>query len=510
MKWLAVTILALASACNRPAPPPVDPPAPIELSIAVTTRGARPIAGAAVSCDSVTRTETDLGGLARLALPSGAVCDLVVQAEAYLEARDRFTVTEPTTHPVTLNRQPRPGRVRLEGRSFADDAGAWNPLGATLFWSLWGERHDADRLDRNLAYLSDHGVDFVRILAMVGTASWSDRVIDPHAPDYWSVVDRFFDRLAVHGMRAHVTVFADAQAMMPNASDRDAFLDRWVDVANARLGLIQVIEIANEHWQNGVTTSDVRTFAARAQARTPLPVALSAPQEHEAGTMYRGWTSAATMHYDRDTSRADGFWRPVRQPWGWPAEYFPDGGQPPAVMNSEPIGPKSSVAEDADPARLAASYLTTFVSGNASYTYHAGSGIRGGGQFDLDRGRQANLFDEDPAILATLERARALLPPGVASWTRHNAQWESMPWSGSAEAVERGDIIRAYAATSGDRLAAVIIGIRRTHRITARVPLALNLIDPQSSAVVATIDLQPGQSADVPAPASGAILALSR
>src|SRR5688572_23532721 len=97
----------------------------------------------------------------------------------------------PPTPPVSA----RTGPVRIEHRAFADDGGAWNALGASLFWALWGERHDPDRLDANLAYLAQHSVDYVRILGMVGSESWADRVIDPWAPDYFPVVDRLFDRL---------------------------------------------------------------------------------------------------------------------------------------------------------------------------------------------------------------------------------------------------------------------------------------------------------------------------
>src|SRR5512145_794541 len=82
------------------------------------------------------------------------------------------------------------GRVRADRGVLVDDRGPFLAIGASLFWALWGERHDPDRLDRNLAWLAQREFDYVRILAMVGSETWSDRVIDPGAKDYWAVVDR--------------------------------------------------------------------------------------------------------------------------------------------------------------------------------------------------------------------------------------------------------------------------------------------------------------------------------
>src|SRR5690606_753038 len=60
------------------------------------------------------------------------------------------------------------GRVGMDGHAFADEGGPFIALGVSLFWALWGERHDAARLDANLAHLAEHDVDYVRILGMVG------------------------------------------------------------------------------------------------------------------------------------------------------------------------------------------------------------------------------------------------------------------------------------------------------------------------------------------------------
>ena len=54
----------------------------------------------------------------------------------------------------------RSGRVRLEGRSLADDGGKFNALGASLFYGAWAYRHDRPRLERNLKTLSRSGFCF--------------------------------------------------------------------------------------------------------------------------------------------------------------------------------------------------------------------------------------------------------------------------------------------------------------------------------------------------------------
>jgi hypothetical protein len=156
------------------------------------------------------------------------------------------------------------GRVRLVNRSLADDRGPWLPLGASLFWALWAERHDPERLDRNLAWLAERGVDYVRVLGMVGSESWSDRRIDPRDAEYWATVDRLFERLGRHGLRAQVTIFADAQAMMPRRTDRRAFVEAWAARAEKHRPRLLLVEIANEYSQNGLEdVAELRALGRR-------------------------------------------------------------------------------------------------------------------------------------------------------------------------------------------------------------------------------------------------------
>src|SRR5436309_5783333 len=72
----------------------------------------------------------------------------------------------------------RAGVVRLEGRTFVDDGGAYLAVGASLFWALWGYQHDRQRLEKHLDYLSRHGVDYIRVFGVIGPR-WADRIVDP-------------------------------------------------------------------------------------------------------------------------------------------------------------------------------------------------------------------------------------------------------------------------------------------------------------------------------------------
>jgi hypothetical protein len=417
---------------------------------------------------------------------------------------------DPPAPPATVGRH---GPVRLEGHALADDDGPFPALGATLFWALWAEKHDPEKLERNLAYLAAHRVDYIRILTMVGNgAIWADRRIVPQDGDYWSVVDRLFTRLRRHGIRVHLTIFADAQVMMPNAGDRDAWVDRWMDEVNARIDQVAFIEMANEYWQNGFANDEagLRRLGDRARARTRALVALSAPPDDAVFSVYGGWPGPATMHYDRDVRRSDGFWRPVRQPYGCWNEYREreayTGPTPPTCINAEPIGPQSSVAEDADPTRLALAYVTSLVVGNGAYTYHTGAGIGGGGAGHVARGRFADLMDYDPAILAAMRVWRERLPGNVATGARTAAHLSDFPWNGSSQAVEAGLLVRAYGTQTSDTWTGVLLGVSGPHTITARRAFTIALLHPLTGDTIAGASLAAGQSWTVPASASGFVV----
>ena len=390
----------------------------------------------------------------------------------------------------------RQGGVRLDGRALADDGGPINALGTSLFWALWGERNDPDRLDANIEWLAGLGVDFVRVLGMVGSDSWSDRRIDPDALDYWAMVDRFLARLARHGMRAEVTIFADAQVMMPAPIARARFVEAWADRVNREPDRFILIEISNEHWQNGLDDiEELRELGRRFANRTDVLVALSSPVKGGACGVYAASAAdLATVHYPR-TAGNEG-WESVLEPWRWPAEYDdPCEGALPTAVNNEPSGPGASGRGESDPLRLVMAYVTTLVSQNAAYVVHAGAGVRGGGAADLAAGREANLFDV-PGLEAALEGMRAAndyLPAGLANWSRHSPGEASHPFVGFDSATARGSLAGAYAATSGDQFVVAVAGLRRAVTVSPRRSCAVEVHDPLTGTVTATIQRAAGE-----------------
>lgn len=401
----------------------------------------------------------------------------------------------------------RTGRVRTSVRAFADDGGAWNPVGASLFWALWGERNDPDRLDRNLAYIARRGFDFVRILGMVGSASWSDRVIGPFGPNYWPTVDALFARLARHGLRASVSVFGDAQVMMPGAADRRAFAIRWAEYGEAHADQVIYEEVANEHALNGLDLVETRTLGRLMRLVTDVPIALSAPSEEEVTTMYGGWPGIATLHYERRHDERG--WRNGRQPYGWQDEYRKkttphySGPLPDAAVNQEHVGPGASGVSEDDPLKLGLFMANTFICGNGAYVYHCGGGIRGGGWSDVEKGRKANVDEYDECV-GGIVACRELLPAGLANWHRTASHIGDFPFDFDFDGAYRsGTLSKFYMATNGPRQVGALLGIYADVPAKARVAGTWRFHDPRDGAVAVSKTLSVGESFTLPSALSG-------
>ena len=160
---------------------------------------------------------------------------------------------------------PREGPVRADGHAVADAKGAFNALGATLFWGAWGYKFDRPRLERNFGVLRTAGVDYVRVLGSVGGTSWEDRQTDPRWSDYDAIIagmtDLAYDR---YGLRVQWTLFGGAP-YTPAGPAREALVDRFAALARGREHKLFAFEIANEAWQNGFPGPEVpRSCAASA------------------------------------------------------------------------------------------------------------------------------------------------------------------------------------------------------------------------------------------------------
>lgn len=418
-------------------------------------------------------------------------------------------------HPVALRRTQsypvalRQGPVRADARAVADAGGPFNALGATLFWAAWGYKFDRPRLERNLDTLRAAGFDYIRVLGSVGGATWEDRQTDPRWPDYDAIIagvtDLAYDR---YGMRVQWTLIGGAP-FTETVSSRQDLVDRFAVMAKGREHKLFAFEIANEAWQNGFAGAggidDLRTLGQRLNAKTDVLVALSAPATNAACATYAGAAAdAMTIHIPRSFGN-EGPFRPLRRLWNFPASYDRQcqGQLPMLAFNNEPIGPESSVQADDSPSRIAAAYVMTFISGYASYVFHSGPGIRGGGAADRARKppRHANVgelpsFKPIAALLTDLKR---VLPPGMASWTRHAPNSPKAPLYG---------LDSLYVTTSGTEFVALAVNIKDRAVVAARVPMSVDVRRISATTDVKHVSVKPGES--IALDAADAVLLIGR
>ena len=390
------------------------------------------------------------------------------------------------------------GIVGGEGSVFADGRGAWLPVGATLFWAPWAYKFDRPKLERDLALLSRHGVDYIRVLGQVGVPGdpkdgWSDRLIDPGWADACGgrgakadcgtydevaagLIDLAFDK---YGIRVLWTVFGGA-AFTPTPESRRALVDRLLAMSRGREHKIMHFEVANEYYHNGFRgpegEAELRQLGRHMQEQTQVLVALSAPRGSDCAVMQRlyagGVGEVVTEHFPRATRGRDPVWEPIRNVWDL---QFCEG-LPRLRTSNEPIGPLSSVRAENDPRRLAMAAAVTYVSGVGGYVLHTGGGIRGGGRADRALGRPASIADVPgiDTILRGLKTAVRRLPADVPNWDRFDAAKDNP----TVVVTASDGIAAAYGARRGDRFVVTAIGAGGTLTLRARVPMDLEVVDP--------------------------------
>ena len=379
-------------------------------------------------------------------------------------------------------RAPLRGAVEVDGGLLVDEEGPFWAVGASYMSAVWFYKHDRARLEKNLAFLADGGIDYIRVLGEVGGAFWEGRETDPRWPDYDEVVagltDLAYDR---YGLRVEWTLFGWV-GFSPTPGDRAALVDRFAAMAARRPHKILHFEIANEYWQNGFGGDaglvELRELTHRLQERlraagVMLPVAPSAPAGNTCAewlTLYeRLGADLATIHFDRTTDDVEGRWRPVRMPW----TYRDCQGMPDVASNNEPIGPGSSGDDENDPLRLVSAAVVTFMARSPLYVLHSIAGIRG----DLD-------FDALPNVQETMAGFRALrrvLPRSLPAWTAHDHDAPQGPLElrspVSPGLGAREGAVAAFASVRDDQFLVVTIGLRERVVFRARRAMSIELLD---------------------------------
>ena len=412
---------------------------------------------------------------------------------------DGPTLTRKATG-IGIGIPPRSGLVTLDGATFRDARGPFLAVGCSLFWLAWGYKYDRQRLVDNLAFLAERGVHYVRALGVVGPGGWADRTIDPTWDDYLGVIDGATACAWDHGLRVQWSIFGGTERC-PTREHRTRIVHRFIDIGSRNPEAVIGFEIANEAWQNGFPGDEgmieVRKLARLLHDGVPQFVALTSPQPGEERIWYQG--SAAdllTIHLDRNITGTGGIWRPVRQAW---EVHFLDG-VPKAWTSNEPIGPQSSVNEDADPLRLVMAAITAWVCGAAGYVLHTGAGIRGGGIEDQQRGRAANLWEvaNIETTLQGLRLASQHLPADLPNWGKHNANTKFAAYPFDVDPLmDDTRILRAYAAIGGGRFVAVPMQVQRDTPFTARRPLHVQQFDPLTWTLIQDRQLGAGDTMTV-------------
>ena len=405
-----------------------------------------------------------------------------------------------------------PDSVRVQGNSLADDRGPFPALGASYFQALRRAKFDRVRLHSDLDFLASKNFDYVRVLSMVGWyEAWQGLEIAPVGftnrsgaavaawPDYWRQFREMIDIIHGHGMRAQVTIFADAQ-LMPNKTDRLNHMALLLQNLAGREHKVALLEVANEAWQNGFPGSqgvaDLREFTQYLAERTSIPVAITANDDvSEQGIIaLNAGTPAdiATVHFSRDLGTAEGGWLPVR-------DCYRAGilaGVPP-VSSNEPIGPGSSVSAENDPIKLVMAAAFAWAANLPMYVFHSNAGVFG-----------ATAFQNMPGI-GDYTHLREILPPDLASWVRNDGRESSAPFTAFANAQADAwwpevagattGVVRNTGATKAGEFVALPIGILNGGvTLQARRPMKFRVYHPITGAVVSNPTLNAGAQITLP------------
>src|SRR5262245_38518869 len=144
----------------------------------------------------------------------------------------------------------RRGIVRLADQVFIDDNGPFLGVGATLFWAGWGYQHDRARLEQNLDFLAKHGVDYIRVLGVVGPRGWPDRTVAARSLLEGDAIQGLTDLVYSKGMRVEWTIFGGLDTT-PTAGDREALVHRFASALDGRAHKVQHFEVVNEGYSTG-------------------------------------------------------------------------------------------------------------------------------------------------------------------------------------------------------------------------------------------------------------------
>jgi len=516
-RLLIVPAVLLITACVPPKPP--DPPQPplhqFQRTVGAMFTGLpTPVVKLSVDTGELTSCTFDKSQHTVCFLaddtPAPFGADLLMSFDGFDSIDFRFTLQDftpenahqelPEQH-MTRAVTARPGAPRASGRVYVDDAGAFNPVGASLFWGLWGWKNDQARTRQNLACLAGLAnapagcptikiADYVRVLASVQGRSWEDRETRADWPDYVAQLRSFITAAYnEYGLRTELTIYGGDDPNPQGVASK---------VAQALPGLehmIMHIEAANE-----LTLPDNDKVRQIVQTMKNAGMTLIAPYSPNGGefpavkdVVTATFATMGTSHPDRSlTCPDDCDWRQARKGWS-EGNFLPF----PTSLN-EPVGPQSSVAENWSPLQLAMMRATAIISGTGAFVYHTGPGIRGGGAEDVRKGRNANFWElpHFAEIGIAIKKLGDLLPGDVANWQAYNSGWAGNPLSHDGFWVDGQDhgVVRMYSASNGPSIVAVLLGVKNFTRVKAESAADYELFDGRTAKLIETKHLNQGQT----------------
>jgi len=346
----------------------------------------------------------------------------------------------------------RAGTVRTNGRAFKDNDGEWAPIGATLFLAGWSYHANRARLDRQIRWILGAGGSYARILA---SQDWQAPHNAPVHLGEWETTLEAIDYMWSKGLRTALTLFSRRSLV--------AHPIHWVtDMAESletRRDRIMWVEIANEssHPGNGWTDDEVKRLCDQFAAASPILTCSSAPHGEQSHTrlhtLYEGTNAdIATIHYPRKHDTAEGWWRPVRQPWH---TRFGSSDWPTPIVDNEHFNYMSVTGADRV-AVSAAAIANAFIAGCGASCHHDRPGVWPDTEYAIQH--------EADRLQQTIRAVAHALPGDIANWSRFRPGESHYPfpsltnqhWSFGADI----GVSRAYAAVKGDQIVMALNGVR--------------------------------------------------
>jgi hypothetical protein len=364
----------------------------------------------------------------------------------------RATVTPPVEPPIPPIEPPveppatgvaRKGVPRANHFSVVDDTGPWLPWGTSLFWGAGGWLRERDRTKQNVDWAAGKKIDYLRVMATGLKIGANERSVSPKDPAFQSTIAELTDYNYSKAPRTMWTIFG-ATYDAPSVSDRQRAVDLLCEALKGKEHKVQMIEIANEGWQNGFSgdsgAKELKDLAARVRSHLPnVLIATTCPQATDDITpdmikkYYQNCPAATcqTLHFSRSTKAPDGLWRPTRKPWR--ESHFSVDGCCQLCSNNEPRGPESSGTETNDPLLLAMDAVVSWQCGVGMYLLHTGAGIHGTGDprgSGPEDDRPANLWEtvNIDAICNGILTVRALLPPDLPNFSKFQSNASNAPF----------------------------------------------------------------------------------